>query len=93
MLRRECVRLLATGLGLAFADSFASPIPVDDAPADATLHISTARLEIAAHRFVKTTAYNGAAPGPFLRFRENQRVNIDVFNDTNKPELVHWHGL
>ena len=28
-----------------------------------------------------------------LRFREGQRLTIDVRNDTATPELVHWHGL
>jgi FtsP/CotA-like multicopper oxidase with cupredoxin domain len=27
-----------------------------------------------------------------LRFKEGQRVVADVFNDTDTPELVHWHG-
>jgi FtsP/CotA-like multicopper oxidase with cupredoxin domain len=57
------------------------------------LHISPAEIEIAPRRTVRTTAYNGSAPGPFLRFREDQRVIIDVFNNTKEPELVHWHGL
>ena len=57
------------------------------------MHIAPAEIEIAARKTIKTTAYNGSAPGPLLRFREDQRVTIDVFNDTKEPELVHWHGL
>jgi hypothetical protein len=31
-------------------------------------------------------------PGPLLRFKEGQRTVVDIFNDTDTPELVHWHG-
>jgi Multicopper oxidase len=27
-----------------------------------------------------------------LRFKEDQLVMIDIHNDTDTPELVHWHG-
>src|SRR5438067_13349544 len=29
---------------------------------------------------------------PLLRLREGQQVIVDVHNDTDTPELVHWHG-
>ncbi len=61
--------------------------------ADATLSISAVDVEIAPRRVIKTTGYNGSAPGPVLRVREGQAVTIDVFNETPTPELVHWHGL
>jgi FtsP/CotA-like multicopper oxidase with cupredoxin domain len=41
---------------------------------------------------VATTLYNGQFPGPLLRFKEGQRVVVDIHNDTDTPELVHWHG-
>jgi FtsP/CotA-like multicopper oxidase with cupredoxin domain len=93
VLRREFLGLLSTGLGLArplvltAGDTSAAP------PADVTLRISPIEIEIAARKTIKTTGYNGSAPGPFLRFREGQRVIVDVFNDTKVPDLVHWHGM
>jgi FtsP/CotA-like multicopper oxidase with cupredoxin domain len=42
---------------------------------------------------LKTTAYNGQVPGALLRFKENQPVTIEVTNHTDRPEVVHWHGL
>ncbi len=42
---------------------------------------------------MRTIAYNGAVPGPILRLREGVPVTIEVINDTDKPDLVHWHGL
>ena len=61
-------------------------------PADYTLHIKAAPVEIAPNRIISTITYNGQFPGPLLRFREGRRVTVDVFNDTETPEQLHWHG-
>ena len=60
--------------------------------ADYTLTIATTPIELAPHRIVSVTTYNGQFPGPLLRFKEGQRVTVDVHNDTDKPEQLHWHG-
>jgi FtsP/CotA-like multicopper oxidase with cupredoxin domain len=60
--------------------------------ADYTLRIGTALIELAPDHIVSTTAYNGQFPGPLLRMKEGQRVVVDVYNDSDTPELVHWHG-
>ena len=60
--------------------------------ADYTLRIANGLVELAPDHIVSTTLYNGQFPGPLLRFREGQRVVVDVHNDTDTPELVHWHG-
>jgi FtsP/CotA-like multicopper oxidase with cupredoxin domain len=60
--------------------------------ADYTLRIGTGLVELAPDHMVSTTLYNGEFPGPLLRFREGQPVTVDVHNDTDVPELVHWHG-
>jgi FtsP/CotA-like multicopper oxidase with cupredoxin domain len=67
----------------------------DDVPAtkaDYTLSIATGLVELAPDHIVATTLYNGQFPGPLLRFKEGQRVVVDIHNDTDTPELVHWHG-
>lgn len=60
--------------------------------ADYTLRIGTGLVEAAPDRVVSTTLYNGQFPGPLLRFTEGKPVAIDVFNDTDTPEQLHWHG-
>lgn len=60
--------------------------------ADYTLRIATGLVELAPDHIVSTTLYNGQFPGPLLRFEEGQRSVVDVYNDTDTPELVHWHG-
>jgi FtsP/CotA-like multicopper oxidase with cupredoxin domain len=60
--------------------------------ADYTLRIATGLTELAADHIVSTTLYNGQFPGPLIRLKEGKRFVVDVFNDTDTPELVHWHG-
>ena len=60
--------------------------------ADYTIRIKVAPVEIAPDRIVSTTTYNGQFPGPLLRFKEGQPVTIDIINDTDTPEQLHWHG-
>jgi len=67
--------------------------PEETSPADFTLRISPIALELAPSRFISTIGYNGTSPGPVLRMREGKPVTIDVVNDTDASELVHWHGL
>src|SRR5215469_10686532 len=63
------------------------------AAADITLRIAPVALEIAPSHFISTIGYNGTSPGPVLRMREGKTVTVDVINDTDAAELVHWHGL
>src|ERR1700719_4350808 len=60
--------------------------------ANVALRIAPVSLEIGPGKTVKTVGYNGSVPGPILRFREGKPVTVDVFNDTDVPETVHWHG-
>ncbi len=64
----------------------------DAEKADYTLRIANGLVELAPDHIVSTTLYNNQFPGPLLRFREGQRVVVDIHNDTDTPELVHWHG-
>ena len=61
--------------------------------ADHTIRIAPVSLEIAPGKVIKTTAYNGSAPGPALRLREGRPVRINVINDSGYANLIHWHGL
>lgn len=60
--------------------------------ADYTLRIGTGLVELSPQHIVSTTLYNGQFPGPLIRLKEGKRVVVDVHNDTDTPELVHWHG-
>ena len=61
--------------------------------ADFTLRIAPMMVELAPQVVLSTIGYSNQVPGPLLRMREGQRVAVEVVNDTDVPEYVHWHGL
>jgi FtsP/CotA-like multicopper oxidase with cupredoxin domain len=66
-------------------------VPAERA-ANYALRIGAAAIEIGKNRIVSAVTYNGQFPGPLLRFKEGQPVVVDVHNDTDTPEQLHWHG-
>ena len=44
-------------------------------------------------KVIDTFGYNGTVPGPVLRLREGRQVSIDIRNDTDIDDIIHWHGL
>ena len=64
----------------------------EPASSDYVLRIGASPIEIAPKHIVSAIAYNGQFPGPLLRFKEGQPVNVEVYNDTDTPEQLHWHG-
>jgi len=61
--------------------------------ADVTLRIGPVLADIAKDHTISTIGYNGTVPGPLIRLREAVPVTVDLFNETDTPELVHWHGM
>ena len=61
-------------------------------PADVTLWIGPVLVDIAKDHTISTIGYNGRVPGPLIRLQEGVPVTVDLFNETDTPELVHWHG-
>ena len=61
--------------------------------ADYTLRIAPVTVELSPDHILSTIGYNDSSPGPLLRMREGKTVSVDVINDTDVPELVHWHGM
>jgi FtsP/CotA-like multicopper oxidase with cupredoxin domain len=66
--------------------------PGADEKADYTLRIANGLAELAPDHIVSTVLYNDQFPGPLLRLAEGKRIVVDIHNDTDTPELVHWHG-
>src|SRR6202050_3635062 len=98
MNRRDFVRLgwatvIATGTG-RLRPAFAQSLALRQVPApDFTLQIAPMTVELAPQVVISTIGYSNKVPGPLLRAREGQRVAVEVVNDTDVPEYVHWHGL
>ena len=73
------------------------PVPKEVAtqpggPPDYSITIAVSPVELAPNHIISTTTYNGQFPGPLLRFKEGQPVTIDINNQTDTPEQLHWHG-
>src|ERR1700674_2638305 len=74
------------------------PAPPDSAAAlpqgsaDHTIRIANGLVELAPDHIVSTRLYNGQFPGPLLRLKEGRQVVVDIRNDTDTPEQLHWHG-
>ena len=64
----------------------------DQGPADLTLRIGPVLVEVTEDRTISTIGYNGSSPGPLIRLKQGKPVTVEVFNDTDIPEFVHWHG-
>src|ERR1039458_10558449 len=64
----------------------------NEGPADYTLTVATKPIELASNRIISVTTYNGQFPGPLLRLKEGKRVTVDIRNETDTPEQLHWHG-
>ena len=47
----------------------------------------------APHPATEVWGYNGAVPGPQLRFKQNERVRVEVQNALEVDTTVHWHGV
>jgi FtsP/CotA-like multicopper oxidase with cupredoxin domain len=94
--RRDFLKLsglaaLAPSMGV-FSSSNAQPRPVAGPKADYMLRIAAGNLELAPGHVVSTTLYNDQFPGSLLRFTEGKRAIVDIYNDTDIPEVAHWHG-
>ena len=83
----------------ALAEAAATPQPNlspgrqdESSSAEYTIRIEASPIEIAPKIILSTITYNGQFPGPLIRFREGRQTTVDIYNDTNTPEQLHWHG-
>ena len=42
---------------------------------------------------MRMLAYNGSIPGPTLRVRQGSELTVEVTNEGDLEDTVHWHGL
>ncbi len=57
-------------------------------------HLTVDRVTIDTGEFTRSgVGFNGASPGPVLRFQEGEDVTIRVTNNLSETTSIHWHGL
>ena len=81
---------------LVFAGLFGLSVSVlNPAVAEAgEYNLTVDRITIDTGDFTRSgIGYNGASPGPVLRFKEGEDVTINVTNNLSEPTSIHWHGL
>ena len=97
MNRRDVLKLgglAAVEAGLSRLLPAQTPAGAPAAPnPDFTLRIAPVTVELSPNYVISTIGYNGTSPGPLLRMKEGVPVAVEVINDTDVPEFVHWHGL
>jgi FtsP/CotA-like multicopper oxidase with cupredoxin domain len=91
MSRRGALRLAGTC-------AVAAALPIGRAHAQAQPRILTAapaqvRMVGDQYPATKVWTYDGDIPGPALRFRQGERLRIDLRNGLEAPTTVHWHGI
>jgi len=64
--------------------------PVKTVPAEVSLRIGPVLVDVTKDKTISTIGYNGQVPGPLIRLREGKQVSVQIFNDTDTPEFVHW---
>jgi FtsP/CotA-like multicopper oxidase with cupredoxin domain len=81
---------LASGATLAFAPAISL-----SKTSTRNLRLVSARRSLvgAAHPSTEVWAYNGMVPGPELRFRQGERLRVEVENALGVSTTVHWHGI
>ena len=83
--RREFLQCSAlAALGWPAGASAAGACP------DCTVRIARLCVEAAPGRSILTTTYDEFG-GPPLRLRAGRPVIVEVRNDTDRPECIHWH--
>lgn len=100
--RRRFLKTMAAATGgivlpkadarVALQQSAATSQETESSTVEYTVRIKVAPIEIAPGRIISATTYNSQFPGPLIRLKEGQPVTVDIFNDTDVPEQLHWHG-
>jgi FtsP/CotA-like multicopper oxidase with cupredoxin domain len=53
----------------------------------------TRKLQPTAEKQASLLAYNGETPGPLLRIRKGQPLNLRLVNQLNSPTSLHFYGV
>ena len=83
----NCVRAAIA----AFAFPLALSAPAFAAEYDLTVDYVT--IDTGDGNTTQGIGYNGASPGPTLRFKEGEEAVIRVTNNLDEQTSIHWHGL
>lgn len=78
-----------------------NPLAIGEPPEQTPVELSGKRFELTLDtlpvnftgRETIATGINGTSPGPTLRWREGDTIEIAVTNRLKEPSSIHWHGM
>ncbi len=66
----------------------------DTRPTAFTLEARHAQIRLASGKVVEALTFNGSSPGPELRVRQSELVQVTLVNeDVESGVTLHWHGV
>ncbi|MBX3610498.1 MAG: multicopper oxidase family protein [Hydrogenophaga sp.] len=86
MRRRELLQYLGASPVLALGG-------LAHASATRTLTAGSAALPVAGEAALPVWAYDAQLPGPVMRFKRGEWVDVDLHNRLPEATTVHWHGI
>ena len=86
--RREFLQTAGAAFG-----AMALPLSSRAATAPFELRAAIARRDIRPGGSTEVWAFNDSCPGPLLRFKRGEAVDVLVRNDLPRVTTVHWHGI
>lgn len=95
--RRNLLRTFAAGTALLAAPRSLRAVATNAGRFDGTTIVAKtdamASLLTPPRPATPIWGYNGQAPGPVLRVKQGERLNVRLLNQLDHPTTIHWHGL
>lgn len=86
-------RTFLAGAGGALAAGMLPHATAANTPRRLVLAETETALVSAGQPKTRVWSYNGTVPGPELRFRQGERLTVEVENQLPHETTVHWHGI
>ena len=86
---------VASSLAGVISTTLSFPGAAEAATQKFSLRAAQGRTRIVPEPHSDTAAwcYNGKVPGPEIRIRQGERLQVEVTNDLAEETTVHWHGI
>lgn len=81
------------GFEKELASAYPAAAPSPSAKRSFTLHAAPTSVQQFNGRTLAVWAYNAQVPGPTLRVRLGEEVEVRLTNDLPQPTTIHWHGV
>lgn len=91
------ITLASSGLAATPRSALAQALPAAVSATELRLVAAPANLRIlgsgTAGKLTSGLAFSGTSPGPLLRIRLGEEVDVRLVNQLAEPLSLHWHGL